>query len=242
MTVLLYVKKRTNRLERFVLYTNLIISNFITCIYRKLTINYSKFHMKNYQACFFYKDLANSRIFSWHARWEKRLPPLPKKLAWPSMSSNPPPPPPPPLHPHKFAPKRFWPFWWENPLCQQLTSVWKPWTFFFSKLFLIITFVSDDFRSFPTLEMNKTVMLKVWRSSYHQVFHFISASVTLVDVHQNWLNWYHFLILTGSPLLILIDCMISLSSYLYVTRMTMSTVFFLLHLVSAILYLQNVSL
>ena len=90
LTVLLCVNKRTNRLERFVLYTNLIISNFITCIYRKLTINYSKFHMKNYQACFFYKDLANSRIFSWHARWEKRLPPLPKKLAWPSMSSNPP--------------------------------------------------------------------------------------------------------------------------------------------------------
>ena len=88
--MLLCVNKRTNRLERFVLYTNLIISNFITCIYRKLSINYSKFHTKNYQACFFYKDLANSRSFSWHARWEKRLPPLPKKLARPSMSSNPP--------------------------------------------------------------------------------------------------------------------------------------------------------
>ena len=90
MTALLYVKKRTNRLERFVLYTNLIIiSTLITCIYRKLTINYSKFHMKNYQACFFYEDLANSRVFLlWHARWERRLPPLPKKLGRPSMSSS----------------------------------------------------------------------------------------------------------------------------------------------------------
>ena len=112
--------------------------------------------MKNYQACFFYEDLANSRVFLlWHARWERRLPPLPKNLAWPSMSSNPPHP------PHKFAPKSFWPFWWEHLLCQ-LTSVWKPWTFFLSKLFLIITFLSDHFRSFVTLEMNKIVMSIVW--------------------------------------------------------------------------------
>ena len=78
------------------------------------------------------------------------------------------------------------------------------------------------------------------RIPYHQVFHFISASITLVDIHLNWLNWCHFHILTGSPLLILIDCMIFLSSYLNVTRMTISTVFFLLQLGSAILYLQNV--
>ena len=150
-------------------------------------------------------------------------------MAWPSMSSNAP--------PLQFAPKCFWPFWWENPF-QQLTSVWNPWIFFISKLFLISTFLSDHFRSFLTLEMNKIVMLKVWRISYHQVFHFISASITLVDLHRNWLNWCHFLILTGGPLLILIDCMI----FHGVTRMTMSTVFFLLHLDSAILYLQNVFL
>ena len=93
MTVLLYVKKRTNRLERFVLYTNLIISNFITCIYRKF-INYSKFRKRNYQACFFYEDLANSKIFLlWHARWERRLPPLPKNWLDPPCLPMPPPPP-----------------------------------------------------------------------------------------------------------------------------------------------------
>ena len=30
------------------------------------------------------------------------------------------------------------------------------------------------------------------RIPYHQVFHFISASITLVDFHLNWLNWCHF--------------------------------------------------
>ena len=130
--------KEKNRLERFVLYTNLIISNFITCIYRKLTINYSKFCMKNYQACFFYEDLANSRIFLlWHARWERRLPPLPKKLPWHSMFSSP--------LTHKFSQKCFGPFWWENTLFQQLTSVWKNWIFFISKLFLVATFLPDHF-------------------------------------------------------------------------------------------------
>ena len=80
------------------------------------------------------------------------------------------------------------------------------------------------------------------RTSYHHVFHFKSASITLVDVHLNWLNWYHFLILTGSLLLILKDYMIFLWPYPDVTRMTMSTVFFLLPLDCAILYLQNVFL
>ena len=108
--------------------------------------------------------------------------------------------------------------------------------------FEIISSCNISPRSFLTLEMNKIVMLKVWRISYHQVFHFISAIITLVDLHRNWLNWCHILILTGNPHLILMDCMIFLSSYLGVTRMTMSTVFFLLHLDSAILYLQNVFL
>ena len=86
------------------LYTNvIIISTLITCIYRKLTINYSKFHMKNYQACLFYEDLANTRDFLlWHARWERRLPPLPKKKTWPSMSSIPP-----PLLPHQICCEKF---------------------------------------------------------------------------------------------------------------------------------------
>ena len=59
--------------------------------------------MKNYQACLFYEDLANTRDFLlWHARWERRLPPLPKKKTWPSMSSIPP-----PLLPHQICCEKF---------------------------------------------------------------------------------------------------------------------------------------
>ena len=35
-----------------------------------------------------------------------------------------------------------------------------------------------------------------------------SISITLVDVHLNWLNWFPFLILEGDLLVILMDCMI----------------------------------
>ena len=49
-------------------------------------------------------------------------------------------------------------------------------------------------------------------------------SITLVDVLQNWLNWFHFLFLEEGLLVILIDCMIFLSAFLDVTRMSMSTV------------------
>ena len=59
--------------------------------------------------------------------------------------------------------------------------------------FEIISSCNISLRSFLTLEMNKIVMLKVWRISYHQVFHFISAIITLVDLHRNWLNWCHIL-------------------------------------------------
>ena len=35
-----------------------------------------------------------------------------------------------------------------------------------------------------------------------------SIGITLVDVHVNWLKWFHFLLLKGGLLVILIDCMI----------------------------------
>ena len=44
-----------------------------------------------------------------------------------------------------------------------------------------------------------------------------SMGITLVDVHLNWLNWFHFLILKGGLLVILIDCMIFVSPFLNVT-------------------------
>ena len=46
--------------------------------------------------------------------------------------------------------------------------------------------------------------------------------LTSVDVHLNWLNWYHFLI-PEEGLLVTIDCIILLSPFLDVTRIYMST-------------------
>ena len=54
-----------------------------------------------------------------------------------------------------------------------------------------------------------------------------SIGIILVDAHLNWLNWFHFLILEGGLLVILIHCMIFLSPFLGVTRMSMSIVSFL---------------
>ena len=62
----------------------------------------------------------------------------------------------------------------------------------------------------------------------------LSIGITLADVHLNWLNWFHFLILEGGLLVILIDYMIFVSPFLDVTRMSMSTVSFLVQLDSGI--------
>ena len=64
-----------------------------------------------------------------------------------------------------------------------------------------------------------------------------SIGVTLVDVHLNWLNWFHFLTLERSLLVILIDCIIFLSPFLDVTMMPISTVSFLGQLDAGILSL-----
>ena len=58
-----------------------------------------------------------------------------------------------------------------------------------------------------------------------------------VDVHLYWLNWLHFLILEGDLLFILIDCMIFLSPFPDVTRMSLSTVSFFAQLDYGILCL-----
>ena len=54
-----------------------------------------------------------------------------------------------------------------------------------------------------------------------------SMGISLVDVLQNWLNWFHFLFLDGGLIVILIDCMIFWLPFLDVTRMSMSTFSFL---------------
>ena len=55
----------------------------------------------------------------------------------------------------------------------------------------------------------------------------------------NWLNWFHFPILEGGLLIILIDCMISLSPFFNITRISMTAVFFVAHLNFWILCLCN---
>ena len=77
-------------------------------------------------------------------------------------------------------------------------------------------------------------MVKPKKFGYlHLVYHLTFKS--LVDVHPNSLNWFHFLIFEGGLLVILIDWMIFLSPFLDVTRMSMSTVSFLAQLNSGIL-------
>ena len=64
------------------------------------------------------------------------------------------------------------------------------------------------------------------------LFYRYFGGINLVDVLQ---NWFHFLFLEGGLLVILIDCMIFLSPFLDVKRMSMSTVSFLAQLDSGIL-------
>ena len=66
---------------------------------------------------------------------------------------------------------------------------------------------------------------------------FKKISITLVDVHLNWINWFHFLIFVGGLLVILIDCMLFLSPFLDAASISMSIVSFLTELDPGILCL-----
>ena len=57
-----------------------------------------------------------------------------------------------------------------------------------------------------------------------------SVGITLVAVHLNWLNCFHFLILKRGLNIILRDCLVFLSPFLDVTQTFMSTVSFLTQL------------
>ena len=79
--------------------------------------------------------------------------------------------------------------------------------------------------------LNPWLIVEMWPA---QVF---SIGITLVDALQNCPNWFHFLFLERSLLVILINCMIFLSPFVDVTRMSMSKVSFLAQLGSGILCL-----
>ena len=65
----------------------------------------------------------------------------------------------------------------------------------------------------------------------------LAASLEPFAHRLNWLNWFHFLILEGGLLVILIDCMVFMSPFLDVTRMSMLIVSFLAQWDSAVLCL-----
>ena len=80
------------------------------------------------------------------------------------------------------------------------------------------------------LLLNPWLIVEMWPA------YVFSVGITLVDVHRKWLNWFHFLILEGGLLAILIDCMNFLSTFLDITGMSMLTVSFLAQLGSGILF------
>ena len=45
----------------------------------------------------------------------------------------------------------------------------------------------------------------------------------MLDVHLNWVSWYHFFIVEEGLLVILRDCMIFLSTFLNITRMSVNS-------------------
>ena len=75
----------------------------------------------------------------------------------------------------------------------------------------------------------------VWASAPSCYLQLLDKLQTLM----NWLNLFQFLILERGLLVILIECMIFLLSFLVVTRMSMSTVSFLVQPGSGVLRLQN---
>ena len=85
-------------------------------------------------------------------------------------------------------------------------------------------------------------LLSSWLIVEMEPVYVFSLGITLVDVRLNWPIWFHFHIVEGGLLVILIDCMIFLSPLLDVTRMSMSAVSFLVQLNSGILCLYNVFL
>ena len=87
------------------------------------------------------------------------------------------------------------------------------------------------------LVLHSLLLLNPWLVIEMKLAYVFSIGITLVDVHFNWLNWFHFLILEGGLFVILIDCMNILSPFLDVTRMSMPTVSFVAQLDSGILCL-----
>ena len=87
------------------------------------------------------------------------------------------------------------------------------------------------------LVLHLLLLLNPWLKMWPALV--FSVGITLVDVLQNRLNRFLFLFLEGGLFVILIDCMIFLSPFLNVTRMSMPTDSFLAQLDSGNVCLYN---
>ena len=96
--------------------------------------------------------------------------------------------------------------------------------------------VLEEKSSFKMLGLTFSSKLD-WGSHSISIAKTASIGVTLVDVLQKCLTWFHFPFFKGGLLVTLIDCMVFLSTFLDVTRISMSTLFFLAELYSGILCL-----
>ena len=63
--------------------------------------------------------------------------------------------------------------------------------------------------------------------------------ITIIDFYLNWVKWLYFLILVAGPLIILLGCMIFLSLFPNVIRMSMWTAFFHAQIQFGIFCLQS---
>ena len=96
--------------------------------------------------------------------------------------------------------------------------------------------VLEEKSSFKMLGLTFSSKLD-WGSHSISIAKTASIGVNLVDVLQKCLTWFHFPFFEEGLLVTLIDCMVFLSTFLDVTRISMSTLFFLAGLYSGILCL-----
>ena len=101
-------------------------------------------------------------------------------------------------------------------------------------LFRVILFPS--FRFCPTAKIENSD-LKISGKNFPSFRVFPDFRLFRLFNLVSWLNWFHFLILKGTLLTILIECMIFPSPFLDVTRMSRSKVSFLGQIDSGILCL-----
>ena len=109
------------------------------------------------------------------------------------------------------------------------------WSFFLLNLLFISINLPYD-HAWSTVVMSGLVLLiatwNYWISNKGYAGLLVLHSLLFLNI---WLNWFHFFVLEGGLLVILIECMIFLSPFLDVKRMSISTVSFVVQLSCGIL-------